>query len=121
MKGFLNKVAGNKPAGKPGDEKVAAPASGTGAISASAQAALRADATPRADISLPRGRERRYLLFNSFPFLCFSYCYFFKYSYTMCTQAFLLSTLPQNASCKRVTLAIGNPDVKERGTLCLLC
>ena len=70
MKGFLNKVAGNKATGKPGDgEKItsAAPAAptGTGAISASAQAALRADATPRADISLPRGRERRYCLYSS--------------------------------------------------------
>lgn len=59
MKGFLNKVAGsNKPAGKAdGDIPVAAPT--PAAPMASVQTAIRSDATPRADISLPKGRERR--------------------------------------------------------------
>ncbi len=64
MKGFLNKV--QKVAGKGDGKADGAPAQATPAPSNSAQAnvaaaagAARAEATPRADISLPRRHDRR--------------------------------------------------------------
>lgn len=59
MKGFLNKVQGKvsgKPAGNGADAKPTP--HGHDAVAAAANAA-KAEPTPRADISLPKSKERR--------------------------------------------------------------
>jgi hypothetical protein len=92
MKGFLNKVQ-NKVAGKPADGKPA--------TEAVAGAAIRSEATPRADISLPRGRERRFdfQMMNSPHTKIIFFCGF-KF------QALFFSSSTQNAGCQRTTFII---------------
>jgi hypothetical protein len=57
MKGFLNKVQ-NKVVGKSATTENGKPIANGGTDSPMASA-IKVDATPRADISLPKGKERR--------------------------------------------------------------